>query len=73
MKQTAVEWLLEQLKINNYIQLSDNAHWVIDEAKEMEKEHIINAFEIGYENGAGVNEGEGIHYGSNYYNEKFKK
>jgi hypothetical protein len=36
MKQTAVEWFVEQLKINNYI--SDNAHWLIDEAKEMEKE-----------------------------------
>jgi hypothetical protein len=33
---TAVEWLVEQLKINNYI--SDNAHWLIDEAKEFEKE-----------------------------------
>jgi hypothetical protein len=36
MKQTAVEWLVKQLKINNYI--SDNAHWLIDEAKEMEKQ-----------------------------------
>ncbi len=35
MKQTAVEWLVEQLKINKYI--SENAHWLIDEAKEMEK------------------------------------
>jgi hypothetical protein len=40
MKQTAVEWLVEQLKINNYI--SDNAHWLIDEAKEFEKEQIAN-------------------------------
>jgi len=33
---TAVEWLVEQLEINNYI--SENAHWLIDEAKEMEKQ-----------------------------------
>jgi len=39
---TAVEWLIEQLKINNYI--SDNAHWLIDEAKEMEKQQIIDAY-----------------------------
>lgn len=37
MKQSAVEWLVEQMKINNYI--SDNAHWLIDDAKEMEKHH----------------------------------
>jgi hypothetical protein len=41
MKQTAVEWLIEQLKVNNYI--SDNAHWLIQEAKEMEKEQIVEA------------------------------
>jgi hypothetical protein len=39
--QTAVEWLIEQLKINNYI--SDNAHWLVDDAKEMEKQQIIEA------------------------------
>ncbi len=44
---TAIEWLEEQLKINNY--LSENAHWLIDEAKEMEKKHIIDAFKKGQE------------------------
>jgi hypothetical protein len=39
MKETAVEWLVEQLKINNYI--SENAHWLIDEAKEMEKQEKL--------------------------------
>jgi hypothetical protein len=37
---TAIEWLVEQLQINNYI--SDNAHWLIDEAKEFEKKQIAN-------------------------------
>ena len=36
MKQTSVEWLVEQLEINNYI--SKNAHWLIDDAKEVEKQ-----------------------------------
>ena len=40
MEKSAVEWLVEQLKINNYI--SDNAHWLIDEAKEFEKEQKNN-------------------------------
>lgn len=43
-KVTAIEWLEEQLKINNY--LSDNAHWLIDEAKELEKQQIINSIEV---------------------------
>jgi hypothetical protein len=63
-KQTAVEWLIEQLKINNYI--SDNAHWLVDDAKEIEKQQIIEAYDhhrcIGnFENG------------KQYYNETFKK
>ena len=41
-KVTAIDWLLEQLKINNYI--SDNAHWLIDDAIEMEKQQIMNAY-----------------------------
>ena len=45
IKQTAVEWLEEQLKINNYI--SKNAHWLINEAKEMEKQQIIDAYQNG--------------------------
>ena len=60
---TAVEWLVEQLKINNY--LSDNAHWLIDEAKEIEKEQIIDA--------ANSEKSVDINYGKQYYNETFKK
>jgi hypothetical protein len=43
-----------------------------DKAKEMEREQIVNAFEIGYDNGACVQEGNAIYHGSNYYNETFK-
>jgi hypothetical protein len=41
---TAVEWLVEQLEINNYI--SKNAHWLIDDAKEMEKQQLFLASNI---------------------------
>ena len=63
MKPTAINWLVEQLKINNYI--SDNAHWLIDEAKEMEYSQIRNAYQ------------SGIFYGYDkssidYYEETFK-
>jgi hypothetical protein len=71
---SAIEWLFEQLKVNNYI--SDNAHWLIDEAKEMEKKQIVYAWENGYEEGTGVNDYSvstpNIH-GIVYYNNTFLK
>jgi len=42
-KQTSVEWLAEQIKFTNkemYAELQD----VIEQAKQMEKEQIINTF-----------------------------
>ena len=39
---TAVEWLVEQLKVNNY--LSENAHWLFDDAIKMEKQQTINTW-----------------------------
>jgi len=44
MKQTAVEWLVEQLPL---IQ-QEGLRYVIEQAKEMEKEQIENAYEIGF-------------------------
>jgi len=70
---TAVEWLLENLISEPYseVDFKYNAEcW--NKAKEMEKEQIKNAFEIGYDNGACVQEGNAIYHGSNYYNETFK-
>ena len=67
---TAVEWLVEELtKQNMFMHLFAKE---IEQAKEMEKEQIVNAFEIGYDNGACVQEGNAIYHGSNYYNETFK-
>jgi hypothetical protein len=44
MKQTAVEWLADELTLPEY---GDNPQWVlqvIEQAKEMEKEQIKNAW-----------------------------
>jgi uncharacterized protein YihD (DUF1040 family) len=41
MKQTAVEWLIQQL--SKEWQLEDRDLHLIEQAKEMEKEQIINA------------------------------
>jgi hypothetical protein len=60
MKQTAVEWLVEQMKLDELF----NADYFIDQAKEMEKEEIENAFNYGqFDLGMEADE---------YYNETFK-
>jgi len=82
---TAIEWLIEQLKINNYI--SDNAHWLIDDAKEMErtqliecgnscaiKQHIHNerVNEMTMDEMLEFSKEETLTFGEQYYNETFK-
>jgi hypothetical protein len=67
MKQLVIEWLYDQIENKGKCMYE-----VFDQAKEMEKEQIVNAFEIGYDNGACVQEGSAIYHGSNYYNETFK-
>lgn len=57
-KQTAVEWLVEQLCIEHRVTL-------IEKAKEMERQQIIDA--ANSENSVYINHGE------QYYNETFGK
>ena len=61
MKQTAVEWLVEQMKLDELF----NADYFIEQAKEMEKEQIkdawINSLTKGDYNSA-----------DEYYNEIYK-
>ena len=62
MKQTAVEWLVYVVQSNiapNYIPKE-----IVEQAKEMEKEQIIKAYEY---TAAGTS-----HYGEQYYNVTFK-
>jgi hypothetical protein len=73
MKQTAVEWLIDQLTEYNYLYLSDKPDdmvallSIIPQAKEMEKQQIIEAYDRGEFN-CGVNESA-----EEYYNKTFKK
>ena len=60
MKQTAVEWLVEQWPILES-QLPD---WLIEQAKAMEKEQIIEAYEY---TTVGTS-----HYGEQYYNKTYE-
>ena len=65
-KQTAVEWLIEELNDNGFSHL-DLATDIIEQAKEIEKEQIIDAFDEGNPNGFIIKCGE------EYYNETYKK
>jgi hypothetical protein len=72
-KMTAVEWLEQEfIKLESTIGVYGIMYELIEKAKEMEKEQIEDAFEIGYDNGACVQEGNAIYHGSNYYNKIFK-
>jgi hypothetical protein len=68
--QTAVEWLVEQLKINNYI--SDNAHWLIDDAKEMEEKQIVDAITETMEEMNLYESFRTLKNGKQYYNKTYK-
>jgi hypothetical protein len=75
MKQTAVEWLIESLEKLEYnlekgiISLDDyiiNVKWVKDQAKAMEKEHLMMAFNDGK-----VNSVLNKRNSEQYYNESY--
>lgn len=52
-KQTAVEWLVEQIKSDQNQKALSASEWmqVIEKAKEMEKEQIIDAHNEGFNDG----------------------
>jgi hypothetical protein len=62
---TAVEWLEEKLKANPF-RIENDKLW--NEAKEMEKEYIVNAHYQGYRPSIGTTE-----ISEQYYNETFKQ
>ena len=64
-KQTAVEWLGLYIKGITTLNCDD----IIEQAKEMEKQQIIDASAIAYEDMFGAN---GNEYGENYYNKNYK-
>ena len=65
-KLTAVEWIQQQVKqqgITHYFSLKE----ILEQAKEIEKQMTIDAFEDGNEHGFILKDGE------QYYNETYKK
>ena len=49
MKQTAVDWLINQIELEAKLAFLDNRlpQWLIEKAKQMEKEQIEEAFKSG--------------------------
>ena len=79
MKQTAVEWLVNELKKYDSAGLKDQSNYVIEmpthilteleeQAKEMEKEQIVDAYDNSYKDRYYYNPKNG----KQYYNETFK-
>ena len=69
-QQTAVEWLVEQIKSDQNQKALSASEWmqVIEQAKQMEKEQIVDAHYQGYRNDIGTTE-----ISEQYYNETYKK
>jgi hypothetical protein len=69
MEQTAVEWLVEKLTPMNWSkkQMEDHFKDIIFQAKEMEKEQIMDGFYVGSECNY-----DGSYLPEQYYNETFK-
>jgi len=76
---TAVEWLYEEFTKTNHL-TEDEFYMKFQQAKEMEKEQIMDAFNQGYRE-AELNLNEIVNKGDiskfydaqNYYNETFKQ
>lgn len=76
-KQTAVEWLIEKLTATGQLEIPKGSNAVtsiIEQAKEIEKEQIVNSFMEGADFGEMFNnEGRGfITDAEQYYNRTFK-
>jgi hypothetical protein len=63
---TAVEWLIDELT-DNGIEYLDLAYEIIEQAKELEKQQIIDAYIEGYSSNLNAGDSE------KYYNETYKK
>jgi hypothetical protein len=70
---TALNWLVDELK-SRYVDLSKWNEDLILEAKKMEKQQILDAYNSGDQNGVtSMIDGYGMMDSEEYYNEMFKK
>jgi hypothetical protein len=71
---TAVEWLIDEIDMQYPNINVKNKEWMIDKAKVMEEEQIINATLHGFRQDSDGDDWEGDNYNAEkYYNETFKQ
>ena len=74
-KQTAVQWLLNNLLINGLLRLTKDEHPLYkelkDHAKAMEKEQIQDALDVGYQIANEDVKFKHIQTTEHYYNERY--
>ena len=70
-QQTAVEWLVSQLKSRYDIHIERLS--VTDKAKEMEKQQIVKAVDVGFDEGCKFPEDIKLGSGEQYYTETYGK
>jgi hypothetical protein len=73
MKQTAVEWLVDKLKSQGLLIGDPNNLVAVREAKEMEKQQIIDAHGNQQKKSRGVSNYTYILTGEEYYKEEYER
>lgn len=68
--QTAVDWLKEQLK-ENMLTPAKELDKLIEQAKQMEKQQIIEAVNVGFDEGAKFPEDIKLNNAEQYYNQTY--
>jgi phosphoglycerol transferase MdoB-like AlkP superfamily enzyme len=73
-KQTAIEWVLDWMSKNQYF-IGNDLLKAVEQAKEMEKSQIIDAYQNGSIDGQiyALTRKVNIENGEEYYNETFNK
>jgi hypothetical protein len=73
--QTAVEWLVEKLKLQGLLIGEIDNLVAVNQSKEMEKQQIIDSYDEGQRNPYEYSKDSEVNYydGENYYQETFKK
>ena len=74
-KQTAIDWLYFKLSTSSSEEMIGNINLWFEQAKEMHKEEIMDAFDkgcdIGCDIGSNYNYHDGHNQGYDYYNETY--
>jgi len=72
MKQTAVDWLLQRFEDGDMYNVED-AQFIKHQALAMEKEQIMKAVDVGFEEGCKFPEDIKLNDAEQYYNETYNK